>query len=191
MFLHPNVIAGAVVEDNHRATYDHEIAGLGFLWLEITGRCNLECVHCHADSGPKGTLYGSMSMADWLGVIEDAAAAGCRTLQFIGGEPTLHPHLDMFILRARELGFELIEVYTNATTLTERRLDFFKANGVSVAASFYSSNARLHEVITKGPGSFAKTVSGIEGAVRKGLSVGMGQTDPRAWDQRSRHGRND
>ena len=174
MFPQQDEIATTVASDDHRPTCNQEIAGLRFLWLEITGRCNLECVHCYADSGPKGELYGSMSMADWLTVIDDAAAAGCRALQFIGGEPTVHPHLDTFILHASALGFELIEVYTNATALTERRLDFFQANGVSVAASFYSSDAGLHETITKGPGSFAKTVSGIAGAVRKGLPVRVG-----------------
>jgi MoaA/NifB/PqqE/SkfB family radical SAM enzyme len=174
MLQQQDEIAGATAANNHRATCDHELAGLRFLWLEITGRCNLECVHCYADSGPKGALYGSMSTADWLTVIDDAAAAGCRALQFIGGEPTVHPDLDTFILHARARGFELIEVYTNATTLTERRLAFFKENRVSIATSFYSSNAGVHAKITKGPGSFAKTVTGIEGAVRKGLPVRVG-----------------
>ncbi|SHF02779.1 4Fe-4S single cluster domain-containing protein [Seinonella peptonophila] len=63
---------------------------LRFLWLEITGRCQLECVHCYAESGPNGT-HGSMSVNDWKRVIEDAASLGVSTVQFIGGEPTLHP----------------------------------------------------------------------------------------------------
>jgi sulfatase maturation enzyme AslB (radical SAM superfamily) len=32
---------------------------LDFLWLELTNRCNLQCTHCYADSGPtaeKGTI---------------------------------------------------------------------------------------------------------------------------------------
>lgn len=32
-----------------------ETAPLRFLWLEITGRCQLACAHCYADSGPTGT----------------------------------------------------------------------------------------------------------------------------------------
>jgi len=26
---------------------------LSFLWLEITGKCNLTCSHCYADSGQR------------------------------------------------------------------------------------------------------------------------------------------
>jgi hypothetical protein len=33
---------------------------LSFLWLEITGRCQLACRHCYAESGPRGT-HGSMA----------------------------------------------------------------------------------------------------------------------------------
>lgn len=63
-----------------------------FLWLEITGRCQLECQHCYAESGPSGT-HGAMSTVDWLRVLDQAAALGVQTVQFIGGEPTLRPDL--------------------------------------------------------------------------------------------------
>lgn len=99
---------------------------LSFLWLEITGKCNLECVHCYANSSPRADLFGRMSSVHWVNVIEAAAQLGCRSLQFIGGEPTLQPALDDFIVCARRTGFEQIEVFTNATALTERRLAFYK-----------------------------------------------------------------
>jgi MoaA/NifB/PqqE/SkfB family radical SAM enzyme len=60
--------------------------------LEITGRCQLACVHCYAESGPHGT-HGIMTRADWLAVIDQATAMGCIEIQLIGGEPTLHPDL--------------------------------------------------------------------------------------------------
>jgi MoaA/NifB/PqqE/SkfB family radical SAM enzyme len=60
------------------------------IWLEITGRCQRECVHCYAASGP-GSSHGIMTEWDWCRVIDQAAALGVRMVQFIGGEPTLHP----------------------------------------------------------------------------------------------------
>jgi MoaA/NifB/PqqE/SkfB family radical SAM enzyme len=36
------------------------MAGLHFLWLEITQKCNLSCVHCYADSTPHQPLFGAM-----------------------------------------------------------------------------------------------------------------------------------
>ncbi|HEX7660536.1 MAG TPA: radical SAM protein [Pseudonocardiaceae bacterium] len=61
---------------------------LSFIWLEITGTCQLECSHCYAESGPRGT-HGEMSGSDWCRVIDDAASLGVQTVQFIGGEPTM------------------------------------------------------------------------------------------------------
>lgn len=29
---------------------------VSFLWLETTGKCQLACEHCYADSGPTGNL---------------------------------------------------------------------------------------------------------------------------------------
>jgi MoaA/NifB/PqqE/SkfB family radical SAM enzyme len=46
-----------------------------FLWLEVTGRCQLACRQCYADSGPSGT-HGLMTRADWVRVLDEAAVLG-------------------------------------------------------------------------------------------------------------------
>src|SRR2546426_11566137 len=93
--------------------HDSDASGLQFLWLEITEKCNLHCVHCYADSAPDRPLLGSMELLDWMKVIGEASGLGCTRLQFIGGEPTVHPGLAKLIEHARDAGFEFIEVYTN------------------------------------------------------------------------------
>ncbi|HZV49130.1 MAG TPA: radical SAM protein, partial [Candidatus Dormibacteraeota bacterium] len=60
--------------------------------MEITGRCQLHCRHCYADSGPWGD-HGTMTTPDWRRRLEEAAAMEVRMVQLIGGEPTLHPDL--------------------------------------------------------------------------------------------------
>lgn len=149
-------------------------SNLTFLWLEITQKCNLECVHCYANSGPRSPLFGTMTTEDWMTAISDAYKAGCSSLQFIGGEPTLHPALHELITHARTVGFDFIEVFTNATALTERRLGFFCQNKVSVATSFYSSRQGIHERITRRVGSFEKTVAGIKRTVHYGIPIRVG-----------------
>lgn len=66
--------------------------GLRFVWLEITGKCQLTCKHCYAESGPTG-VDGVMLPADWCRVIDEVAQFGGRMVQFIGGEPTLYRRL--------------------------------------------------------------------------------------------------
>src|SRR6266700_3941802 len=80
-------------------------------WAEITGMCQLSCVHCYAGSGPDGT-HGTMTASQWETVLTDAAALGTRMVCFIGGEPTLAPSLPRLVRHALSTGMEA-EVYTN------------------------------------------------------------------------------
>src|SRR5262249_1460724 len=111
--------------------------GLDFLWLEITGKCNLACTHCYADSSPMKPLSEGLTYSDWLKIISEAYELGCRQIQFIGGEPTLHPDICSLISYAKETGFDFIEVFTNATRLSRELIQCFVENNVNVAASFY------------------------------------------------------
>ena len=150
------------------------IGKLNFIWLEITSKCNLTCTHCYADSGPTGALYGNMAYNDWSRVIDEAALLGCRQLQFIGGEPTLHPRLHDLVDHANHRGFELIEVFTNATRIGKDLLGCFQRNNVNVATSFYSDDPATHEVITQAKGSWDRTISGIRSVVAAGLPIRVG-----------------
>lgn len=157
------------------ATFDRDKnRALSFLWLEITGKCNLTCSHCYADSSPFRELHGDMNVGDWHEIIDEAADLGCREMQFIGGEPTLHPHLMELIEHADDRGFSMIEVFTNATRLKEDLIGCFRHHNVSVATSFYSDDPGIHEQITKGAGSWHRTVAGIQSVVNSGLPLRVG-----------------
>src|SRR6266851_4169798 len=92
---------------------------LDFLWLELTSVCNLECVHCYAESGPYVRKGDDLSPERYAELIIEAAALGCEKVQFIGGEPTLHPALPRLIELASHEGYSFIEVYTNATRIQD------------------------------------------------------------------------
>ena len=87
---------------------------LEMVWLELTTRCNLHCRHCYADAGPAAPAQGRMALDDWRAAIDEALDLGVRAVQFIGGEPTLHPHFRELLAHAARASLELIEVYTNA-----------------------------------------------------------------------------
>jgi MoaA/NifB/PqqE/SkfB family radical SAM enzyme len=148
--------------------------GLDFLWLEITGKCNLTCTHCYAESGPSVALQGDMTIRDWKRVIDEAAELGCRQTQFIGGEPTLHPELETMIGHAHAQGFRFIEVFTNATRLSDPLINSFKKYGVHVAVSFYSDVMETHDKITRNVGSWGRTVSGLRAIIAANLPLRVG-----------------
>jgi MoaA/NifB/PqqE/SkfB family radical SAM enzyme len=160
------------IESRNEAAFN--INDLRFLWLEITGKCNLTCTHCYADSSPASSLQGSMNYDDWLRVIDEAAELGCNAIQFIGGEPTLHPHLLDFIAYTKGRGIGFVEVYTNATRITPELVECLKRNQVHVATSFYSKDADTHEHITQGRGSWERTVNGIKAVLAAALPLRVG-----------------
>lgn len=156
---------------------------LRFLWLELTESCNLRCSFCYSDAAPTeaaGTRAdmiiplearsathqnGSaapfrgkrkMTEADWKRVIRQAAAEGCRQLQFIGGEPLIYRPLLSLIDEARAVGFSTIEIFTNGTLLTDEMARALAEREVQVAISLHGSRPEIHDQITQQPGAFAK-----------------------------------
>ena len=145
-----------------------------FLWLEITGRCQLECQHCYAESGPSGT-HGAMSTVDWLRVLDQAAALGVQTVQFIGGEPTLHPDLPRLVNHGLRLGLA-VEVFTNLVHVTDELWELFAQPGLSLATSYYSDDPAEHAGITGRP-SHPRTKANIAEAIRRGIPLRAGVID--------------
>jgi radical SAM protein with 4Fe4S-binding SPASM domain len=143
--------------------------GLHFAWLEVTGFCNLACDHCYADSSPRGT-HGRMTVRDWRNCIDQLAAMGVRDVQFIGGEPTLHPHLGGLVTHACDAGLG-VEVFSNLTHVSEDLWSVFARHRVNLATSYYSDRAEDHDAVTGRRGSHARTRVNISRARELGLNV--------------------
>lgn len=86
--------------------------------LEVTGRCNLACPVCYADSG--GTRNAEPSLVTIAGWYAAARQAGPGSnIQLSGGEPTLRDDLPHIVAMGREAGFGFIQVNTNGLRLAE------------------------------------------------------------------------
>lgn len=148
---------------------------VSFMWLEITGRCQLECRHCYAESGPSGT-HGSMTTADWARVIDEAAELGVGMVQFIGGEPTLHPGLPELVDHALEAGLE-VEVFSNLVHVSPALWECFARPGVRLACSYYSDLPTEHAAVTGRAGSHARTRANIVEALARSIPLRVGVID--------------
>ncbi len=161
---------------------------LDFVWFEIVSDdCNERCLHCYADSMPqtyrKRLLNENLSSQEltvstlkaatklpaqrWRELIDESYNLGCRATQFIGGEPFIwkgqngESVLDLAEY-ARTLGYEFIEIFTNATQITPNKVTRIKELGLNIAVSLYSDNPEVHDQITRTPGSFRKTTQALE-----------------------------
>ncbi len=146
---------------------------LGFLWIELTNQCNLQCSHCYAESGPTADT-ATLKCADYERVIAEARQLGCQSIQFIGGEPTLNKDLGHLVAFSFERGFEFIEVFTNLTHLSPDLLDCFVQCGVQVATSVYAPESAIHDDVTGTRGSFEKTVRNIRELIDHQIPVRVG-----------------
>lgn len=157
---------------------------LKFAWVEVTGLCNEFCDHCYADSSPKGT-HGTMTAQDWQRVIDEIAELGAPDIQFIGGEPTLYPHLPELIRHAHGIGLT-IEVFSNMTHVRDELWGTFAECGVRLATSYYSDSAEDHDAVTRLRGSHKRTRANIEKALNLGIPIRGGvvavRTGQRAYE---------
>ncbi|MEU9523281.1 radical SAM protein [Streptomyces sp. NPDC048224] len=149
------------------------LAPPAFLELEITGKCQLTCPSlCYAKAGPTEG-HGSMTAADWKTLISEAAAIGVRTVQFIGGEPTLHPEFTALVHRALGVGLN-VQVYSNLYRVKLDHWTLFSHPRVSLATSYYSDTAEEHERVTGRKDSHAATRSNIVQALKRGIPLQVG-----------------
>ncbi|MEK7634705.1 MAG: radical SAM protein [Patescibacteria group bacterium] len=148
---------------------------LEFIWLEVTTGCNLRCVHCYSSSSSSLLGEGRMMEADWIRVMKEAYAIGCRKLQFIGGEPfALGEQLLRLVSVCRDLGYKMIEIYTNATLIDDSKIQFLAEKEISVAVSIYGNTSEIHEAVTKGTGSFNRTITTLKKLIARNIPTRVG-----------------
>ncbi|WP_280664452.1 MULTISPECIES: radical SAM protein [unclassified Kitasatospora] len=140
--------------------------------LEITGKCQLQCTHCFADSGPTGT-HGTMTHAEWCDVIDQAAELGIAQVQLIGGEPTTFPGWRGLVDHALSRGRK-VEVFSNLFHMPGSAWTAVSQPGVTLATSYYSVNAGEHDKVTKVVGSHQRTRQNIVEAVKRGIPIRAG-----------------
>ena len=91
------------------------------LVAELTHRCALACPYC---SNPRALVRGpeELTTAEWLGVIDDAAALGVMQIHLSGGEPLARTDLETLAARtrARDLYVSLV---TSGVPLERDRLE--------------------------------------------------------------------
>ena len=133
-----------------------------YVSLTMEFRCNLACTHCMIE----GTMdrLRPVDLAQFERVLAAREAHGWTGLILTGSEITLLKDLPRLAERARRAGFRHVRVQTHGMHLDHpgylRRLveagvdEFF----VSVAAA----TAETHDRITQVPGSFDRTLAGLE-----------------------------
>ncbi len=164
-----------------------DLTGVDMAWVEITTRCNMRCIHCDNESDYHCDTF--MSQDDFRHVIDNLQKMNVRKLQLIGGEPFVDPDRLKGMLDYANGKFDFIEIFTNGTLVTKEWYSYLAKNDIHIALSVYSYNPQIHDYVTKGKGSWAKTNNTIKllkennvkyrvcNILMKGVDIGEKNTD--------------
>ncbi len=138
---------------------------LARLDIELTERCNNDCLHCSINLpiGDAAARAREWATASWKALLEDAAGLGCLVVRITGGEPLVRGDLEAIYLHARRLGLRVM-LFTNATLITPRLARLLRDVPPleAVEVSVYGMTAETYETVTRTPGSFAAFRRGLE-----------------------------
>lgn len=88
--------------------------------IDITNRCNFKCPVCFAEAKGEGSHYFlEMEVVTRMLKALLNRPVPCRSVQFSGGEPTIHPDFPKILRTARDLGFTHIQVATNGSKFVD------------------------------------------------------------------------
>ncbi len=135
--------------------------------IELTHHCNFRCQHCYIPDFHAPDLLTTERL---LTLLDELAEIGTLFLTLTGGELFLRRDWHLVARRARDLGFAL-RLFTNASLIDDRIAERIVTLHAAVEISLYAMEREVFEGITRRPGSFERTLNGIELLRSRGVPV--------------------
>ncbi|MEX1059626.1 MAG: radical SAM protein [Methyloceanibacter sp.] len=155
------------------------LEALRTLWINTGSLCNITCRNCYIESSPENDRLAYITRAE-MGAYLDEIRGGAwpvREIGFTGGEPFMNPDIIEMLGDALQRGLSVL-VLTNAMQpmlrprirdgLTALRGAHGRRLLMRVSLDHYTQE--LHDT-ERGPGSFVKTVEGIDWLARGGFRL--------------------
>lgn len=131
--------------------------------IEITHRCNLDCIHCYCNLpiSDKKAAQQELNYEEICDIINQVAQEGCLWLCFTGGEPLIRKDFIDIYAYAKNKGF-IVTLFTNGTLITPEIANYLKRwPPFSVEISLYGITRDTYESVTRISGSFNRCMKGI------------------------------
>lgn len=114
------------IDSRQRFRKANNPAIIGIRWC-VTGRCNLNCLHCNVEA-PQGR-YGEPSLRQMMGLIGQMEQANVCGVALTGGEPLLREDLPELIGTLVKKRFHVSEIFTNGVLVTRGILEHIRDTG--------------------------------------------------------------
>jgi MoaA/NifB/PqqE/SkfB family radical SAM enzyme len=134
-----------------------------YVELTMHFKCNLKCVHCMIEGTMDWLEPEGMERLQEVCDYNDEHRAW-KGIIFTGSEVTLRPDLPEWARKARRHGFEHVRIQTHGMRLANEDYchELVDAGIDEYFVSVTAADAETHDAITEIPGSFAKTIRGLE-----------------------------
>ena len=143
--------------------------------LLLSYDCNAKCGFCYNPPLTPELLSQDITLERAAALMSLARRDGYRGVWFTGGDPSLRADLPQLLLLAKRLGFERIQIGTNALRLGReaytRRLVDAGLNFVRI--SLHAATAPVHDELLRLPGSFDAALQALSHLRRFGAEVGI------------------
>ena len=138
--------------------------------LMITGKCNLNCLHCFnaKDNAP---LNSELSFAQILSILDQANEIGVHAFTITGGEPLVHSRFLDIIKAIYERNMMVFELNTNGLLITQNMLDVFKEIGCNPLIKISYDGVGYHNWIRQHPRAEELTLEAIRLCHANGFRV--------------------
>mgnify|MGYP001096135815 FL=1 len=143
--------------------------------MELTDRCNLNCVHCYINQ-PAGNCKARSSelTTDQIkSILKQAAEAGTLFMTFSGGEVFLRKDFLEIYTYAKTLGL-LVSIFTNTTLITPKIADvLYEMPPRLIDITIYGASQETYEKLTRVPGSYQSCMRGISLLKERGIPFSL------------------
>ncbi len=148
--------------------------------VELTYRCNLDCVFCYNDLALRGR---PLSFDQYVRLLADLERMGVFQVVLSGGEPLSHPDFFAIGVEARAKGF-VVRLKTNGHALSREAAHRLRkeVDPFLVEVSLHGATAATHERQTRVPGSFETLLDNVSDALEEGLRLRLNSTLTR-WNE--------
>jgi radical SAM protein with 4Fe4S-binding SPASM domain len=132
--------------------------------MELTERCNNNCVHCLINR-PQHDLPAQvqeMSTVFVKNVLDQACDLGCLKVTFTGGEPLLRGDMKELYSYARQKGL-LVSLFTNGRLLDQSWIDIFKEKppGRPIELTTFGMTVESYDRVARQAGAYEEFQAAI------------------------------
>ncbi len=157
---------------------EHELTGVAmgdcvppiYVFWDVTGRCNLRCLHCRELSTPSAH---ELTQREGMTFVDDLADLGVEFLGLLGGEPLLRDDLTDIIHHAKRR--MAVGLGTNGTLVTDQVARNLKEAELDICFVSLEGPEGVNDSI-RGRGAYLQALTGIQHLKREGIPVGIRMT---------------